>query len=106
MSDRLRELLLSEEAEHAGLYSAEEKEELLWRIFEHLVLGGACNQFEVGLAVGARTSQWYKLHWHKGRTWRGASTSASVGAMAQPSLAALAWPYGLRLEFLFCLQVR
>lgn len=48
--DRVRELLLCEESENAELYSDDEKGELLWRIFGHLVLGGACNQYEVSCA--------------------------------------------------------
>ncbi len=43
----LREMLLCEESDNAELYSEEERSELLFRIFEHLVLGGACCQFEV-----------------------------------------------------------
>ncbi len=48
ISDLLREMLLVEESDNAGLYGAEEQDELLWRIFEHVVLGGSCCQFEVG----------------------------------------------------------
>lgn len=47
-------MLLVEESDNAGLYSAEERDELLWRIFEHMVLGGSCCQFEVGGAGGGR----------------------------------------------------
>lgn len=56
--DRVRELLLCEESENAELYSDDEKDELLWRIFGHLVLGGACNQYEVSCTCthGARRS--------------------------------------------------
>lgn len=43
----LRDMLLSEESDNAELYSAEERQELLYCVFEHLVLGGACCQFEV-----------------------------------------------------------
>ncbi|GIL72207.1 hypothetical protein Vretifemale_2587, partial [Volvox reticuliferus] len=48
ISDLIRDLLLNEDSENAGLYSNEERDELLWRLFEHMVLGGACCQFEVG----------------------------------------------------------
>jgi hypothetical protein len=43
----LRDMLLSQESDNAELYSAEERQELLYRVFEHLVLGGPCCQFEV-----------------------------------------------------------
>ncbi|GFR40060.1 hypothetical protein Agub_g599 [Astrephomene gubernaculifera] len=46
ISDLLREMLLVEESENAGLMSEAERGELLWRLFEHCVLGGACCQFE------------------------------------------------------------
>ena len=45
----LRQMLLCDDSENAELYSAEEREEFLWRIFEHVCLGGACCQFEDGL---------------------------------------------------------
>jgi hypothetical protein len=47
ISDMLREMLLSEDSENATLFSEAERSELLWRLFEHVVLGGACCQFEV-----------------------------------------------------------
>eukprot|EP00879_Flechtneria_rotunda_P016634 GHRR01017404.1.p1 GENE.GHRR01017404.1~~GHRR01017404.1.p1 ORF type:complete len:170 (+),score=57.97 GHRR01017404.1:399-908(+) len=46
VSDKLREMLLCEESEHAELYSPEEKQQLLWSLFELVCLGGACCQFE------------------------------------------------------------
>jgi hypothetical protein len=45
--DNLRELLLCEESDNAGLYSEDERSELLWRLFEHIALGGPCCQYEV-----------------------------------------------------------
>ena len=45
----LRQMLLCDDSENAELYSAEEREEFLLRIFEHVCLGGACCQFEDGL---------------------------------------------------------
>lgn len=46
ISDQLRQMLLCEESEHHELYEEDEKAQLLWRLFEHLALGGACCQFE------------------------------------------------------------
>ncbi|GAX82304.1 hypothetical protein CEUSTIGMA_g9733.t1 [Chlamydomonas eustigma] len=46
VSDMLRQMLLCEESENAELYSDDEKSQFLWRIFEHICLGGACCQFE------------------------------------------------------------
>uniref|UniRef100_A0A7R9Z2Y3 Cilia- and flagella-associated protein 300 n=1 Tax=Chlamydomonas euryale TaxID=1486919 RepID=A0A7R9Z2Y3_9CHLO len=46
ISDMLRQMLLCDSCEQYELYSDEEKSELLWRLFEHLALGGACCQFE------------------------------------------------------------
>jgi hypothetical protein len=49
----LRELLLlGEEGDNAGLYSEAERAELLWRLFQHLCLGGPCCQFEVRCSSG------------------------------------------------------
>jgi hypothetical protein len=56
ISDLLRDLLLNEESENSGLYSEEERDEFLWRLFGHLVLGGSCCQFEVGCPDGADSS--------------------------------------------------
>ncbi|MEW5312424.1 MAG: hypothetical protein WDW38_004061 [Sanguina aurantia] len=46
ISDLLRELILNEDSDNAELYSSEEKCEMLWRVFEHVCLGGPCCQFE------------------------------------------------------------
>lgn len=48
VTDNLREMMVCEESENAELYSEEEKAEFLWRVFEHMCLGGPCCQFEVG----------------------------------------------------------
>jgi hypothetical protein len=53
VDDNLRELILCEDSENAELYSAEERSQLLWRCFEHVVLGGPCCQNEVGEAAGS-----------------------------------------------------
>ncbi|KAJ9528050.1 hypothetical protein QJQ45_005667 [Haematococcus lacustris] len=50
IQDNLREMLLCEESENAELYSAAEKNEFLWRLFEHLSLGGPCCQYEDKIA--------------------------------------------------------
>ena len=47
MSDKLRDLLLNPESSSADIYTPDERQELLFCIFEHLCLGGAVNQFEV-----------------------------------------------------------
>lgn len=47
ISDLLRDMLLNDESDNAALYSDDEKAEFLWRVFEHLALGGPCCQFEV-----------------------------------------------------------
>lgn len=49
VSDNLRDMLLTEASDNAGLYSEEEQSEWLWRVFRHLSLGGACCQFEDSL---------------------------------------------------------
>ncbi|KAG1667629.1 hypothetical protein FOA52_001684 [Chlamydomonas sp. UWO 241] len=49
ISDLLRQTLLCDDAEHYELYTDADKAQLLWRVFEHLTLGGACCQFEDGL---------------------------------------------------------
>ncbi|EZA58424.1 hypothetical protein DMN91_005758 [Ooceraea biroi] len=46
ISDNLRNMLLNEEAEEYNLYSEEERNEFLFRIFQILVLGGTLCQFE------------------------------------------------------------
>ncbi|KXZ43271.1 hypothetical protein GPECTOR_96g737 [Gonium pectorale] len=57
ISDLLREYLLNEDSENAGLYTDEERDELLWRLFEHMVLGGSCSQFEDKLEPYVETSK-------------------------------------------------
>ncbi len=53
----LRQMLLCDDSENAELYSDEEKSEFLWRVFEHICLGGACCQFEVrSLSVCGRSA--------------------------------------------------
>lgn len=46
VSDNLRGMLLDEESEEYGLYSEDEKNEFVFRIFQMLVLGGILCQFE------------------------------------------------------------
>lgn len=41
-----RQLILREESEHYDLFSQNERDELLFRIFKALVLGGSLCQFE------------------------------------------------------------
>jgi hypothetical protein len=50
--DLLRDLLLNEDSDNAGLVPEGAREELLWRTFTHLVLGGACCQYEVCVGGG------------------------------------------------------
>lgn len=50
VTDNLREMLLCDESENSELYPPEERQELLWRVFEHICLGGPCCQFEVGMS--------------------------------------------------------
>ncbi|GIL45472.1 hypothetical protein Vafri_2707 [Volvox africanus] len=57
ISDLLRDLLLNEDSENAGLYSEEDRDELLWRLFEHMVLGGSCCQFEDKLEPYVETTK-------------------------------------------------
>lgn len=46
VADRVREVLMVEESEDYGLFSAEERSEFLFKVFEHLVLGGGLCQYE------------------------------------------------------------
>ncbi|XP_012530005.3 cilia- and flagella-associated protein 300 [Monomorium pharaonis] len=46
VSDNLRGMLLDEESKEYGLYSEDEKNEFVFRIFQMLVLGGTLCQFE------------------------------------------------------------
>lgn len=39
--------MLCGDSEHTELYSDEERQVLLWRLFELVCIGGACCQFEV-----------------------------------------------------------
>jgi hypothetical protein len=50
--DLLRDLLLNEDSDNADLVPEAAREELLWRSFTHLVLGGACCQYEVCVGGG------------------------------------------------------
>ncbi|KAG2500928.1 hypothetical protein HYH03_000755 [Edaphochlamys debaryana] len=57
ISDLLRDLILNEESENAGLYGDGERDELLLRLFEHCVLGGATCQFEDKVEPYVETSK-------------------------------------------------
>jgi len=46
VADRVREVLMVEESEDYGLFTAEDRTEFLFRVFEHLVLGGGLCQYE------------------------------------------------------------
>ncbi|KAK9811465.1 hypothetical protein WJX72_004407 [[Myrmecia] bisecta] len=46
VSDMLRDLLLSKDSENAALFSEQDTAQFLFRVFRHLCLGGAINQFE------------------------------------------------------------
>ena len=46
VADCLRESLLCEESEHYEHFSADERRELLFRLLQHLALGGTLNQYE------------------------------------------------------------
>ncbi|KAL0281145.1 UNVERIFIED_CONTAM: hypothetical protein PYX00_002221 [Menopon gallinae] len=46
ISDELRRMVLDENSDNYGLYNEEERKELLFRIFQHFVLGGKWCQFE------------------------------------------------------------
>ncbi|CAH1245430.1 C11orf70 [Branchiostoma lanceolatum] len=46
ISDEIRKMLLMEESDHYDLYSDVEKEEFLYLLFRHVVLGGGCCQYE------------------------------------------------------------
>mmetsp|Transcript_11731 Transcript_11731/g.21080 ORF Transcript_11731/g.21080 Transcript_11731/m.21080 type:complete len:275 (-) Transcript_11731:234-1058(-) len=51
ISDMLRDFILNDESENAeGVLNDLEKSEFLWRLFEHLVIGGPCCQFEDNLS--------------------------------------------------------
>lgn len=46
VADRVREVLVVEESEDYGLFTAEDRSEFLFQVFEHLVLGGGLCQYE------------------------------------------------------------
>jgi len=46
ISDELRKMMLTDESDHASLFTDEEKEEFIYAIFRNIVLGGYCNQYE------------------------------------------------------------
>ncbi len=46
VSDTLREMLLNEESIHSHVYSTEEKQEFIFKIFTMLVIGGGLCQPE------------------------------------------------------------
>ncbi|EDV29603.1 uncharacterized protein TRIADDRAFT_52162 [Trichoplax adhaerens] len=46
LSDELRKMLLMEDSDHYDLFSKEERSEFLFRIFQHLVIGGPICQHE------------------------------------------------------------
>lgn len=46
VGDKLRECLLNEESEFYSTFNDEDRREFVFRVFEHLVLGGAMCQYE------------------------------------------------------------
>jgi hypothetical protein len=62
ISDELRKLLLCDDSAHAALYSSEEQQQLLWRLFQLLCLGGPCCQFEVCLDGSSHIFCYYLAH--------------------------------------------
>ena len=46
VSDMLRDMLIKEESENAELFTDAERSEFLFRVFQHLALGGSMCQFE------------------------------------------------------------
>ena len=78
VSNMLRQMLLCDDSENAELYSHEEKSEFLWRVFEHICLGGACCQFEVrysprGVKIGCGTWCHVEFPYDEGRRMDGLS---------------------------------
>ncbi|KAG2422105.1 hypothetical protein HYH02_015379 [Chlamydomonas schloesseri] len=58
ISDLLREMILAgDDSENACPYSDAERDELLWRLFEHVVLGGSCCQYEDKVEPYVETSK-------------------------------------------------
>lgn len=56
VSDMLRQMLLVDDSENAELFSDKDKQQFLYRIFEHLCLGGACCQYEVSKHLDSRAA--------------------------------------------------
>lgn len=46
ISDELRQVLLNEDFEHYGIFTADDRREFIFRIFKHLCLGGGICQYE------------------------------------------------------------
>lgn len=46
ISDELKKMLLMEDSDNYNLYNEKEKNEFLFKVFRHLVLGGPVNQYE------------------------------------------------------------
>lgn len=45
-SSCINQVILMEDSDHYDMFSSEERQELLFRIFQHLTLGGPLNQYE------------------------------------------------------------
>lgn len=61
VGDKLRECLINEESEHYSIFNEEERKEFVFRVFEHLVLGGAMCQYEDKITeYYEQTKQLYK----------------------------------------------
>ncbi|XP_071034540.1 cilia- and flagella-associated protein 300 [Parasteatoda tepidariorum] len=57
IADELRSMLLLQESEHYCLYSEEERNEFIFRIFKHLCIGGNMNQYEDNLEQYIKTTK-------------------------------------------------
>jgi len=61
VGDKVRECLINEESEHYSIFNEEERKEFVFRVFEHLVLGGAMCQYEDKITeYYEQTKQLYK----------------------------------------------
>lgn len=68
VSDELRKMILTDESEYYGIFQQKDRNEFIFQVFQHLVIGGYCCQYEDNINPYIETTKYiYKdlLHVNK-----------------------------------------
>lgn len=62
ISNKLQEMLVNEDSENFCLFSEKERDEFLFQLFRHLVIGGSLNQYEDTVEPYLEVSRFWHSH--------------------------------------------